>query len=658
MKRLFTLVLLLATSLFAAYGQKGLPAFGKVDKADLTMQDCDFDKGADAIKLIDYGKLYYDRGNAGFSDLMTVFEKRVRIKILNEKGLKYANVTIPFYARNGNENIVKFDASTYNLDEAGNIKETEVKKSSIYTKKINSFASEMIIAFPEAKAGSVIEYRYRMNRDSWHILDWYFQDRIPTRYSEYEIRVPALLRFTAQPSIVDKIDTREEVEKENINVNDGVVSTDILHKNFIMQHLPGIRNEPYMGSAKDYLQRIEFQLSQIDRGNGTVIDLRSKWSNIVDDFNKSPYFGKQLENPVPGAAGVISEAKKIADEQERTKYIFNAVRRTVNWNDEEDKYTDNGIVKAWDSKTGNSADINLLLVRLLTDAGLKAYPILLSTRENGLVNTYYPSAEQFDVVMAVVVINSKNIVLDAADKISNYRLTPEKIVNTNGFMLEGVNGHWITVSDLTHKYKVMAATQATISADGEMKGECFVNCKDYARRQRIEEWKKDKEKFKTDHFMLHGTGVIIDDLVINNADADSLQLEQKVKFSSKLNSSGNYSYFNINVFSDLDNNPFVADERVTDVDFGVLQDYTIFGNYTIPDGYTFDALPQNMSMIMPDTSIVFTRTMQADNNMLNVRISVEFQRTFYAAADYPEFKEFYKKLFAALNEQIVIKKKS
>ena len=53
----------------------------------------------------------------------------------------------------------------------------------------------------------------------------------------------------------------------------------------------------------------------------------------------------------------------------------------------------------------------------------------------------------------------------------------------------------------------------------------------------------------------------------------------------------------------------------------------------------------------------FERTMSADDNLLNVRISILFKQTFYPTADYPGFKEFYKKLLLALNEQIVIKKK-
>ena len=83
----------------------------------------------------------------------------------------------------------------------------------------------------------------------------------------------------------------------------------------------------------------------------------------------------------------------------------------------------------------------------------------------------------------------------------------------------------------------------------------------------------------------------------------------------------------------------------------------IFGSYSIPQGYIFETLPENLSMVMPDNSIVFNRSLQAEDNLLNVRITVSFKRSFYPAMSYPAFAAFYKKLFSRLNEQIVIKRK-
>jgi len=62
-------------------------------------------------------------------------------------------------------------------------------------------------------------------------------------------------------------------------------------------------------------------------------------------------------------------------------------------------------------------------------------------------------------------------------------------------------------------------------------------------------------------------------------------------------------------------------------------------------------------MIMPDTSIVFSRIMGANEEQLAMRTTLQFKKPFYKAEDYGYFREFYKKLFDLLNEQIVIKKK-
>jgi hypothetical protein len=292
---------------------------------------------------------------------------------------------------------------------------------------------------------------------------------------------------------------------------------------------------------------------------------------------------------------------------------------------------------------------------LLNDAGIKTFPVLFSTRDNGMVNNYYPFINQFNTVMAFVNINQKSFVLDASDKISNYKLLPQKIANTKGFIVQNDNSSWKDFFTEKNKYKVVAAVHGTIDTAGVMSGNCLVNCFDYARVQRHQSFMTDKDVFKEIYFTQ--PNIQTEDLRVTNIDADSLPLEQKIKFNSALNGSGDYRYFTVNLFSGLDENPFIAEERIADIDFGVEQNYTFFGNYTLPQNYVFDELPENVYMILPDTSIVFTRSVQAEENLLNVRMTLEFKRSFYFAADYADFKEFYKKLFAKLNEQVIIKKK-
>src|SRR5215211_6281907 len=77
-KILVVLITLLgSTVLFAQKNKRkvdDLPAFGVVDKADLQMKECDFDKNAEAVVLLD----------DGIWEAVTDIElrRRIRIKIL------------------------------------------------------------------------------------------------------------------------------------------------------------------------------------------------------------------------------------------------------------------------------------------------------------------------------------------------------------------------------------------------------------------------------------------------------------------------------------------------------------------------------------------------------------------------------------------------
>src|SRR5690348_11411332 len=118
MRKLTVLAGFLATCLFAS-AQKNkskdpeLPAFGKIEKADLELKECSFDEKAEAMVLIDDGQLDFIFGK-GFE-----LKHRVRIKILSEKGLEEANIHLSYISAKKEEDITGLEAVTYNLDAAG-----------------------------------------------------------------------------------------------------------------------------------------------------------------------------------------------------------------------------------------------------------------------------------------------------------------------------------------------------------------------------------------------------------------------------------------------------------------------------------------------------------------------------------------------------------
>jgi Domain of Unknown Function with PDB structure (DUF3857) len=651
---------LFTTSFFLyslAFSQKGQPAVGKINVDDLNLIECPYDKDAIAFKLIDWGSVHYARGTTEVF-FKTVYQKRERIKILKNKGLKYANITVPYYSYNNAERIIKMEAYVYNLDENNTIKTISVNKASTYTKKINTYYSELIIPFPDVKVGSVIEYRYTLERETMgHIKDWYFQEEIPIRYSEYELKIPLVFKFGIQPSIVDSIEVKEDVAEELINTNQGVVKTNSLCKKFIMRNLKALPNEPYMGAAKDYQQRLSFQLSQIDYGQGDIKYLRNTWSDVLTNLKNDEDFGKQLENDFYASFNFIDELKSKSDNEQKLLVALSYFQKHFTWNKQEGIYSYKGVQETWESKTGSIGDINLLFIKLLKDAGVNISPILFSTRDNGTVNMYFPFIEQFNATLCYALIDGKSYVIDASNKYCNYRIIPEKINNCNGLIIDGNTGKWFMAKDSLNKYKVIVATRGNLDINGVMTGETVVNTVGYSKLNRIKKWEEDRGDFVETFFSGNGQAIQLNDLQVKNIDESNLPFEQKAKYTYTLGSSGSYKYFTTNFFTDFTQNQFLKDERVTDIDFGYLQDYLIYGSYTIPEGFVFEELPQNITFIMPDKSIVLSRFTEVNENNLSIRITIEFKKPYYSVSNYHEFSAFYKKMFDYLNEQIVIKKK-
>ena len=93
--------------------------------------------------------------------------------------------------------------------------------------------------------------------------------------------------------------------------------------------------------------------------------------------------------------------------------------------------------KAWDKKIGNSTEVNLILYHLLRKTGVKAYPMLVSTRENGKVNPAYPSRYQFNTSVVYIPVDSaKYYLLDATSKYNLYREIPENLLDGFGFYID------------------------------------------------------------------------------------------------------------------------------------------------------------------------------------------------------------------------------
>ena len=171
--------------------------------------------------------------------------------------------------------------------------------------------------------------------------------------------------------------------------------------------------------------------------------------------------------------------------------MFNHVKSSISWNGIENWGSIDGIKKAWKNKTGNSAEINAILYNLLKKSGVKAYPMLVSTRENGILNPSFVNIFQVNNLVTYVPVDStKYYVLDASNKYNTYNQIPYNLLNSYGLTLDKENDKYTMVyikSFIPARESV--SISAEIAANGIMRGNSMILSYNYHKTDKVKQYK-------------------------------------------------------------------------------------------------------------------------------------------------------------------------
>ncbi|OKS88864.1 DUF3857 domain-containing protein [Mucilaginibacter polytrichastri] len=658
MKLILPLLFLCCTLQLSVHAQvktNRIQAFGKVDQADLELKTCDFESDANAMVLFVKGDIYYDQ------EFNIVMEYHKRIKIFNEHGKDEANVKIDFEGGNKVESITGLQAQTINLTD-GKPEITKVDKKQIFLQVIDKDQDQYTFSFANVKPGSVVEYKFTriIHAYSW-LPNWYFQEGIPVRYSELDTSIPDLLDFKTQTHVnqafVKRVNTSES---QTIGTGTNAITFNNEKDERALENIHSLPDEPYMTSDVDNLQSIYFQLIGVKPIGGFSKTFANSWPKVGEAFADDEDFGDQLKRKLTAEEAIITKAKALKTDEQKIAYIFNEVKNTMKWNGIDRWYTNDGTRTAWDKKTGNATEINIILYHLLKQSGVKdVYPMEVSTRSHGKVNPAYPFMRQFNRAVVYIPIDSTNhYVMDASGKYNVYNEIPANLLNSYGLSInKETNTYDLVFLEKKRPSVKSVYINAEINTDGQMSGTASISSLSYGRINAVESYKTDGEKKYIESLTEHDNNLKISSLKMDNLEIDSLPLSQNITFKLDLTGSdGTYIYFVPNMFSALHNNPFLSENRYTNIDFGYRNNVTLTGTYKMPAGYKADALPKSISMIMPDKSISIKRFVAEEGGIVTVRYVVSYAKSFYFKEDYAELHEFYKKMQEMLNEQVVLKK--
>src|SRR5690606_32497730 len=132
----------------------------------------------------------------------------------------------------------------------------------------------------------------------------------------------------------------------------------------------------------NYISSINYELAKYYSPAGRQINFAQEWSDIDRELMSNPDFGGQIKN-TKAFREILSDLLQGTDSDlAKAQAIYYYIQSNINWSGYLGKYAEQGITKTLQSKKGNTGDINLALVAGLNAAGIEAFPVIISTRQN------------------------------------------------------------------------------------------------------------------------------------------------------------------------------------------------------------------------------------------------------------------------------------
>ncbi len=665
------LFIILFFTLFFFKGNAQTFELGKVTIAELEEKEHPKDPSASAAILFEKGKNSYEFSQEkGF---VMITEVKTRIKIYKKEGYDWANKKVEYYIGDNLKEIISIsDATTFNLVD-GKIEKTKLKSDGEFDEKLNRYWSQKKITMPNVKEGSIIEFKYVVR--SYNISNprvWKFQTSIPVNYSEYKTFIPEYFVYNTNQKgyIFPKVSVEKKSGDINITSKERSQNGLVVNTNFsndkieyletrttyIAENLPAMKDEAFVNNIDNYTSSLLQELSMTKYPNQPFKTYSTDWNSVVktiydyDDFgtelNKTGYFEEDLKRVIDG----------LSSTEEKILAIFNYVKETVKWNNYLGYSCNDGVRKAYKDKTGNIAEINLMLTAMLRHVGLTANPVLVSTRSNGIA--MYPNRTAFNYVITAVENGNGLTLLDASDHYSTPNILPLRALNWIGRLIRK-DGTSIEV-DLMPKVPSndVVMLNYEIDASGVVLGKLRRQRTDYNAmifRKNTGDVKEDVflEKFENDNNKIE-----VKEYSRTNEKDLKVPVVENFSFSGSNFSEiiGGTIYINPMLFFAVEQNPFKQENREYPIDYGFpfLDKYNV--TIKIPEGYKVETIPTPLILNMDENLGDFKFLITKSENMIQLVITHQINSSIVTADYYSMLKEFYQKMIEKQNEKIVLKK--
>ncbi|RAR50211.1 DUF3857 domain-containing protein [Flavobacterium lacus] len=646
MKIIKVLILILTFNIHVGFSQT--TKLGKVTEFELKENAPKLDPNASAEIIFMKGKNSIDFDAQGYAVLTT--EVETKIKIYSKEGYEWANHQVPFYIGGRSGSIYFSDAYTYNW-EGNKIEKTKLKSEGEFKEKINENWEFRKISMPNVKEGSIIEYKYTIKSPYITSLqEWFFQYKIPVLYSEYVVHTPEYYRYNVLLKPYLEVNKTETVQRNaNQNFNELVTV-------YKVANVPSFTEEKYVSNVTNYISSVSYELASIKQSDGSLKNLAITWEDVSKSIYENNNFGKELSQ----SAYFEEEINKIIAEKKSQdnllNSIFSFVQMRMNWNQRYGYLCDSGVKKAYKEKSGNVAEINLMLTAFLRYAGFNANPILVSTRSNGIA--IFPNRTAYNYVICGVEQNGELILLDATTKNTTKNSLPFRSINWVGRMIkpDGESLEINLIPNFQSKQNNTVLFQFTedLEIQGRVRKQYFdyyaydfrENYAKLSTTSNSERVEKNYQEIDVDEYNLSNE-IEKDKPIIEDFSFKSNQLVERI--DSKI-------YISPLLFLTETDNPFKIEKRQYPIDFIFPRQDKNTVSFTIPEGYEMIYLPESKNLVLEDNLISFKFNCVLKGNIIQVVSVLDINESIVPSIYYESTKLFFKNMIEKQNQKIILKK--
>ena len=622
-----------------------LAQFQEPTKAELHMTADEKAPGASAVYLYREDVTDEPSRTRSFSE---------RIKVLTEKGKELATVRLPYDPVSD-----KVDVQGRTIHADGTIVPLTEKPSDIEGVKAGKFQMDMLVfTLPSVEVGSILEYRitvtYRMIAfdPTWDVQQVYFVHK--AHYSFKHVG-PWNISYGS------RIGPDAKVVKDD----KGTYTLDITD-------VPPLPDDDWMPPLNTVSWRVWFFHSNYPTPQAYWVQSGMQWAAFVKEYTNPTGTLKSA------AAGMVDRNDT---ETQKAQKIYAAVMKLENTDftrekskveRKKEKIRDiHNAQDVWKEQGGSADELALLFVALCRAAGLDMDPMRVADRSHAIFDYGVLSARQFEDYIAVGHLDGKEVFVDPGEKLCPFGMLPWRHTLTVGFRPAAIKGAPIDTATIAktpgtndRSNTVERVADLTIDEAGDVKGlvRIILTGQEALRWRQIailSDESEVKKRFNEwiGRYLPEGVQGDFDHFL--GLEDYSVNLIGIVHVTGNLGTTtGKRMFLPGMFFESKGKHPFVAQEKRTiSVDAQYARSESDDVTYRLPALYKVESSPEASHVEWADHAKLAIATV-VDGDGVHVTRSQANNYTIVDPKDYGSLHEFYQKMAAADQQQVVLVRSS